>query len=321
MTTCKTEDVLEKLRHAHGQSRHVLAIFIDIRAFSSFAGVGDSTDVAIYLRGFYSRTLEHYFPTVNYVKLTGDGLMLIRELAPTTQAVQESCREAVSASLRLIDDFPQIASEDLMVNFDVPRQLGIGIARGSATVLIAEDRTTLDYTGRCLNLAARLMDLARPEGLVFHDAHGEALLGADIMKHLTVDEAYIRGIADRTPLPVLASEKVKMPASARLPRDARTEYGRPRIVKVETLERIDAACLVNMKQRTINAETVRVHVEFKLEQLGGTLSIARPAGVIESPDGMRARLSPDQVVGICKQMRDRGVADGTDVKLTSAYDV
>jgi len=51
-----------------------------------------------------------------------------------------------------------------MLNFETPRR-SVLYRAGPATKLVSQDRT-LDYSGRPLNLAARLMDFARPSGVV-----------------------------------------------------------------------------------------------------------------------------------------------------------
>ena len=76
----------------------------------------------------------------------------------------QSARSWIGAFL--VEAFGQITANDFMINFPVPQRLGVGVARGTATRL-ASGGQVLDYTGRCLNLAARLMDKARPYGVVF----------------------------------------------------------------------------------------------------------------------------------------------------------
>ena len=69
-----------------------------------------------------------------------------------------------------MDDFPTMFTDDPMINFATPTNLGFGIARGTACCLFSGKRI-LDYSGQLLNLAARLNDLARPKGLVIDGAY------------------------------------------------------------------------------------------------------------------------------------------------------
>ena len=88
-----------------------------------------------------------------------------------------------------------------MVNFEVPGKLGIGVARGAATRL-SSDGEVLDYSGRPLNLAARLMDMARPSGVIFSDALGLNLLDEEILKRFEAAKVYVRGVAEDEPMSV-----------------------------------------------------------------------------------------------------------------------
>src|SRR5206468_1106367 len=123
---------------------------------------------------------------------------------------------AIAGSLRILDEYPAVLRGDPMITFDLPPDIGIGIARGSATCLVAGDRI-IDYTGRPLNLGSRLMSLARPRGLVF-DArllHGVPLDGIEPFEQ---EQVYVRGIADDEPIPVLyRSSWTKIPDAAKRP--------------------------------------------------------------------------------------------------------
>ena len=163
------------LPSAHAESCQVVAMFLDIRGFSSFAAKGESFDSALYLRSVYTAILTSYFPDVDFFKPTGDGLFLVHELPSEAPKVPAVVSSVLARCVSLVDAFGLITAEDYMVNFPVPQLLGVGVARGSVTRLVSGTRV-LDYTGRCLNLAARLMDKARPFGVVFSDIHAPQLM-------------------------------------------------------------------------------------------------------------------------------------------------
>jgi len=75
----------------------------------------------------------------------------------------------------IINEFECFCEHDPMINFDVPDKIGIGLSRGTACRLISDDKI-LDYSGDTLNLATKLMDFARPEGIVFDAKFGFDLL-------------------------------------------------------------------------------------------------------------------------------------------------
>jgi len=103
--------------------------------------------------------------------------------------------------MKLLNDFSIFFVGDAMINFETPRQIGIGISRGSACCIEAKSKK-LDYSGKVLNLAARLLDLARPSGIVFDSAFGIEHLPPDLQQRFAQEKVYIRGIAESIPINV-----------------------------------------------------------------------------------------------------------------------
>ena len=196
------------LATATGQSAQVIVVFLDVRGFSSFAGMAESSDAAMFLRSAYSQVLDDYFPNAAFFKPTGDGLMVIEQFAD--DSLEKVLFTSIRSAVRLVENFPTLTSADPMVNVDVPQALGVGIARGAATRL-ASGRFTLDYSGRPLNLAARLMDLARPRGVVVDQRALKALaLPRDLTRVFSSHEVFVKGINDATPRAVLCSREVQI---------------------------------------------------------------------------------------------------------------
>lgn len=162
------------LPSAMGESQFVIAVNLDIRGFSSFSQRVESVEAAVFLRRVYIKMLEEYYPNATFFKLTGDGLLMVFSYADdnSLKAVVASVFES---SFRLVDDFGTLTASDPMVNFEVPDRVGLGIARGAASRIYA-GKKTLDYSGRVLNLASRLMNLARPTGIVVDGAFDATLL-------------------------------------------------------------------------------------------------------------------------------------------------
>ena len=50
------------LPRAKGESRLVVVVFLDVRGFSSFAKMAESSEAALLLRSIYIRILDDYFP-------------------------------------------------------------------------------------------------------------------------------------------------------------------------------------------------------------------------------------------------------------------
>jgi class 3 adenylate cyclase len=151
------------LTQAEGVSQFAIALFADIRGFSAFSQETESTDAAMYIKRIYAKLINDFFSTASFYKPTGDGLMVV---IPYNEATLEQVSAAaVRSAIECVASFPSMCADDAMINFPVPQRIGVGMARGTACKLFAGEKT-LDYSGRLLNLAARLTGLARPAGVV-----------------------------------------------------------------------------------------------------------------------------------------------------------
>ena len=160
--------------------------------------------------------LDDYFDDAEFFKLTGDGMMIVYGFDDEDSLVAK-LRKAIESSRRLVEHFSTITGDDPMINFSVPPNIGVGLARGSATVIFSGD-TILDFTGRPLNLAARLMDLARPSGIVFDASLGIELLEEEAQRAFGKAAVYIKGIAEEQPIDVyFLSSRTRIPEYSRLP--------------------------------------------------------------------------------------------------------
>jgi class 3 adenylate cyclase len=226
------ERLRELLGSASAESCQVVATFLDIRGFSTFSAQGESFDSALYLRSVFNTILSAHFGDTAFFKPTGDGLLLIHVLPTNAEEVPQIVSSILARAVTLVGAFGEITADDYMINFPVPKKLGVGIARGSATRLVS-DGGVLDYTGRCLNLAARLMDKARPSGVVFADSHAKHLMAPEVALLFTDDEVCIRGISEQTAIPIMISTGVEIARSDREPiPEARQVYGDPDTMSV-----------------------------------------------------------------------------------------
>jgi len=205
----------EALNEAVGQSEFVIVVFVDIRGFSKFSKHRESPDTAMYIKRVYTRLIDEYFPSATFYKPTGDGLLIVMSYDHKTLA--DKCKEVIQSCSRCHNEFADICKGDPMINFDVPSSVGIGVARGTACRLKSGD-TILDYSGHILNLASRLMNLARPSGIVIDGAFGFELLSEDQRKLFVEDNAYLRSIAEDTPIKVyILKDVVSIPPENKQP--------------------------------------------------------------------------------------------------------
>jgi hypothetical protein len=142
--------------------------------------------------------------------------------------------------LRLLKEFPSFCSGDDAVYFRdrVPKKIGIGLSRGVASRL-SSGKKTLDYSGRPLNLASRLMDKARPSGIVFDGSVDINLLSKASRRLFRRGTTYVRGIHGETPIEVYSTRDVvlrkKEPVA---PSKFKTES---RLITVNDIRSIDSA--------------------------------------------------------------------------------
>src|SRR5262249_26545858 len=137
-----------------GQRREVVAIFGDLRGFTSFSARAESDAVMAVLREYYEAVgavINRHEPTL--LQFDGDGVMIL------VNAPIECGNPAHRAVLLAID--LQAAVQTLASNWSArgfAMGFGVGIAMGSATVGTVGYEGRLDYTavGNVVNLASRL---------------------------------------------------------------------------------------------------------------------------------------------------------------------
>jgi class 3 adenylate cyclase len=203
------------LPDAIGRSEFVIVVVADIRGFSAFSRQHESPDIAMYIKRVYMKLIDEYFPTASFYKTTGDGLLVAVPYGEKT--LSETANLTVESCLRCVDEFGSICKGDPMVNFPTPNLVGFGLARGTACCLTSGDMV-LDYSGHLLNLATRLMGLARPSGVVLDGAFGTQLLKTETQELFEAAEVYLRGLAEDKPGTVFYQKgKVEIPEHAKRP--------------------------------------------------------------------------------------------------------
>ncbi|HEY5994626.1 MAG TPA: adenylate/guanylate cyclase domain-containing protein [Gallionellaceae bacterium] len=208
--------LINKLEHAKGQSEYVICVVVDIRGFSSFCNTRQAPDIGTFIAKFYIAILRKYFSNAAYAKPTGDGLLMLFRF--TEQDLQKVAERIVTSCLKAIKEYPSLLLNDPMITFEMPGQIGFGIARGTAFCLYS-GREVIDYSGPVLNLATRLNDFARPNGIVIDGAFKiEQLLSKETqLNFVRNDKVYIRGIAESAPTVICHSKGVILSPEVSIP--------------------------------------------------------------------------------------------------------
>ena len=184
------------LAEAQGKSEYVITVVADVRGFSTFSKQHESTDIAMFIKRFYMRLIDDYFSKAGFFKTKGDGLLMTFPYSESN--LREVAHNVISNCLRCLVEFPEICAEDPMINFKTPENIGFGIARGTACCLYAGDEI-IDYSGHLLNLASRLMDIARPSGIVIDSNFMHEMIPEDLRDSFKKASVFIRSISEEKP--------------------------------------------------------------------------------------------------------------------------
>jgi hypothetical protein len=200
--------------------------------------------------------MSAYFPGARYHKSTGDGMMIVYPYKERT--LKRTAEDVIQSAMKLQSEFSELADDDDMITFQVPDTSGIGINRGTVCC-IESDGETLDYSGHVLNLAARLMDLARPAGIVMHASLGN-LIPANFMDLFEISSVYVRGIAENQPVPVYSLKGItSIPETATTPPP--TPWGAyTKTWRVAEVKKLATRYAVDVPNIVINAQDVAIRV-------------------------------------------------------------
>lgn len=133
----------------------------DIRGFTSASKKLPTADLGAFADAAHRAILKRFEARrANFIKNLGDGHLMIWETAAEPDG--ELIRFVVAAAAEARKAFPVFVAEHLeaqgIAGLAFPTRIGFGIATG-------EISKSDDYYGAAVNLAARLQDMARPEGL------------------------------------------------------------------------------------------------------------------------------------------------------------
>jgi len=127
--------------------------------------------------------LRRIIVPVTYKNL-GDGVMLVWEIPQDTRPLIQgkATHRIMHIVSHIIDNFEQLFQKPGVVEIDAYSELvkdlrlGFGLARGHAWKLNFGHHLKFDYAGSVVNLAARLQDRARPDGVVCQYNFSQSLL-------------------------------------------------------------------------------------------------------------------------------------------------
>jgi hypothetical protein len=118
----------------------------------------------------------------------------------------------VYKAIKFVDDFPTLCEGDDLVYFKTPSKIGVGISRGSACCIFSKGQV-IDFSGKPLNLTARLCDMARPLDVVFDESISSCIPAEELDKNFLNEKVYAKGVTDKEPITVYCTAKTRIPIS------------------------------------------------------------------------------------------------------------
>lgn len=221
----------------------------------------------MFIKRFYSTLLDHYFMRAIFAKPTGDGLLLIfRYTENDLHAVSDY---VISTCIQVIKDFPTMFRNDPMINFSTPSAVGFGISRGPSCCLFS-GRTILDYSGQLLNLAARLNDLARPQGIVIAGSYLRDVIPENLRTRFRMEQVYLRGISEDTPIEVFCSKaEVVLPGYALNPISMHDWQMVTKEFTVAELQKMVGTFTIDIPSEPISRDKTKMEIRWENTKLPG----------------------------------------------------
>lgn len=251
----------ERISECETKSEWVIVVFIDVRGFTSFCGSHKTKEVALFIQKTYLKLLnEEYFDNILFSKPTGDGMVFV--IPYNEENFKDKINEVILKSRQLIEDFPTLFQEEAMVYFETPENIGIGISRGEACCLIGPEGV-IDYSGQVLNEAARLMDIARPKGIIIKNNFIKSILEEENASILYEDdEIYLRGVAETNSIKVYYTKKWTMIETGnKIPFGILDWVSDTKTESFEACEGIDTTT-VRLTQIPISESAIQSYLEF-----------------------------------------------------------
>lgn len=280
--------------------------------------------MATYIKTVYSKILDEYFQNASYYKPAGDGLIII--IPYTRSNLKEMANSTVKSCLNLLESFPTLCNDEPMVYFTTPNKIGTGIARGSACCIFnKEEDKVLDYSGRVLNLASRLMDMARPSGIVIDAGFRITLLDDDYQKLFANEKVYVRGITTSRPITVHYTKKgTSIPEEYKNP-PIETKW-EPIVKRItyEKLKTMTGYFTFTLKHKPLDDNKVFVRIKFSNPEVEGyyiwkTLSSGDGQIEIEHVgDYVEASMLVVKILAFCDSAN---LADDQEVEIRCTYPV
>jgi hypothetical protein len=314
--------LINKFKNANGRSDFVIAVVCDIRGFSSFSKHHEAPDIAMFSKRFYVKLLEEYFVDADFAKPTGDGLLLLFKYSEDN--LHEIADSVLKSCLDVVLDFPTMMKNDVMINYAVPDAVGFGIARGTAFCLYSDDEV-VDYSGQTLNLASRLNEFARPQGIVVDGTFMMSVIPEEMRSTFYSDTIFVRGISEEYPREILCSSDVVIPEEAKTPESKTTLRTADHKVTVGFMKKMPENVTIQLPEEPLTSIPCTAKVQW-IHSTASWFNRNAPeyaqwrhlnfTEVEHTADGYYAHLKTDEIMKI---IADKGLGAKAELTLRVQY--
>lgn len=179
-----------------GNEREVVAMFVDLRGFSSFSENKLPYDVVLILNQFFGHMSAALASTRgHYAQFTGDGLFALFGLKGD---IRQACRDALSSAVEMqsrLNSLNQYIESEL----ETPLKIGIGIHCGEAIVgpMGPPDARVISAIGDSVNVASRLEAATKEFSCIVMVSCKTIQRAERVLDDAAVEEIDIRGRKQR----------------------------------------------------------------------------------------------------------------------------
>jgi class 3 adenylate cyclase len=144
----------------------IIVVFLDLRGATQWARNKDVKYMGTFIDALGHWALTHFLvPPLsrpNLIKFLGDGFLFIWEIADDSM-IMNRCNLVASVAYSMHQNYSPWVKDTESMWMGAPCAIGIGVDHGLALRLTFENGS-IDYVGAPLNNAAKMQDLARPDG-------------------------------------------------------------------------------------------------------------------------------------------------------------
>jgi class 3 adenylate cyclase len=146
VTKTMSSSMKQVIKTAKGTVQEVVVVFCDIRGFSRYCSKYGYYHASELLRLFYLHLLNGYFKNANYIKLVGDGLLLI--FKQTTRNRPYLFGKILKECYYAIREYPSWSANSQLADHELPIEIGVGISQAHLLQFGApQERLPLEFAG------------------------------------------------------------------------------------------------------------------------------------------------------------------------------